>query len=364
MWLNIILAPGLKTDELDYDLPQELIAQMPAEPRDSSRLLVIHRDSGELEHRVFRDIGDYLGPGDVLVANDSRVIPARLNGRKLDSGGAVEVLLLQAETADTWRALVKPGRRVHAGNVLVFEAAATFMCPTEQEAAGPDELRAQVLADDRSESGVRRLRFSLAGEELQRTFEIFGITPLPPYIHAPLSDPERYQTVYANPKGSVAAPTAGLHFTPELLAGLQANGVEVAYVTCHIGLHTFRPIDADEVEAHDIHEELCIVPAAVAGACARAKRVIAVGTSSVRSLESAWRDGAVRPYEGWSGLYIYPGYEYKAVDAMITNFHLPRTTLMALVSAFAGRELILHAYEEAKRLRYRFYSFGDACLIL
>ncbi|HEU0166528.1 MAG TPA: S-adenosylmethionine:tRNA ribosyltransferase-isomerase, partial [Chloroflexota bacterium] len=246
----------------------------------------------------------------------------------------------------------------------VFEPETTFMCPTEQEAAGPDELRAQVLPDEPSEAGVRRVRFSLEGDELQRAFETFGVTPLPPYIHGSLANPERYQTVYAKPKGSVAAPTAGLHFTPELLASLQANGVEVAYVTCHIGLHTFRPIDADEVEEHDIHQELCIVPPAVAEACARAKRVIAVGTSSVRSLESAWRDGAVRSYEGWSGLYIYPGYEYKAVGAMITNFHLPRTTLMALVSAFAGRELILRAYEEAKRLRYRFYSFGDACLIL
>ncbi|HEU0169447.1 MAG TPA: S-adenosylmethionine:tRNA ribosyltransferase-isomerase, partial [Chloroflexota bacterium] len=201
----------MKTDELDHELPQELIAQTPAEPRDSSRLLVIQRNSGELQHRIFREIGDYLGPGDLLVANDSRVIPARLKGRKLDSGGAVEVLLLQAETADTWRALIKPGRRVHAGNVLVFEPETTFMCPTEQEAAGPDELRAQVLPDEPNEAGVRRVRFSLEGDELQRAFETFGVTPLPPYIHAPLSSPERYQTVYAKPRGSVAAPTAGLH---------------------------------------------------------------------------------------------------------------------------------------------------------
>jgi S-adenosylmethionine:tRNA ribosyltransferase-isomerase len=216
--------------------------------------------------------------------------------------------------------------------------------------------------------GVRRLRFSLEGPALQEALEAFGSTPLPPYIHAPLDDPERYQTVYARPKGSVAAPTAGLHFTPELMAALQAQGVDVQYVTCHIGLHTFRPIQAGEVEAHDIHEEWCLVPESVAEACNRArqagKRVVAVGTSSVRALESAWRDGAVRAFDGWTRLYIYPGYAYRAVDAMITNFHLPRTTLLALVSAFASRELMLRAYSEAVERKYRFYSFGDACLIL
>lgn len=307
---------------------------------------------------MFRDIGEHLRPGDLLVANDSRVIPARLRGRKTDTGGAVEVLLLQPETPDTWRALVKPGRRVRPGAVIDL-----------------GDLRAEVLdGGQNSEFGIqnsgpeRRLRFSLAGDELDRAIEQLGETPLPPYIHAPLRDPERYQTVYARPKGSVAAPTAGLHFTPELLASLQDQGIGTAYVTCHIGLHTFHPIQAGEVEEHDIHEEWCLVPAAVADICnqtrAKGGRIVAVGTSSVRSLESAWRDGAVRPFQGWTRLYIYPGYEYRAVDAMITNFHLPRTTLMALVSAFASRELILRAYREAVERRYRFYSFGDATLIL
>ena len=328
-------------------------------------MLVIHRDSGLLEHRHFRDLTDYLGAGDLLVANDSRVLPARLYGHKLDSGGAVEALLLQAEGEDTWRALVKPGRRVHSGHVLEFERQQVYTCPTDAEAAGPEALRAEVLeSDGNGESGVRRLKFALGGGDLARALEAYGVTPLPPYIHAPLADAERYQTVYARPAGSVAAPTAGLHFTERLMADLRKQGVGIEYVTCHIGLHTFRPIDSDEVEEHEIHQELCLVPPAVAEACGRAKRVVAVGTSSVRSLESAWRDGAVRPFEGWSDLYIYPGYQWRAVDVMITNFHLPRTTLLALVSSFASRELILQAYEEAKRLGYRFYSFGDACLLL
>jgi S-adenosylmethionine:tRNA ribosyltransferase-isomerase len=288
----------------------------------------------------------------VLVANDSRVIPARLRGRKAETGGAVEALLIQPETPDTWRALVKPGRRVRVGTVLELG----------------EGLRAEVLDQAEGEEGTRRLRFSLSGDELDRTLERVGETPLPPYIHAPLADPERYQTVYSRPKGSVAAPTAGLHFTPELLASLQAKGVGTAYVTCHIGLHTFRPIQAGEVEQHDIHEEWCLVPETVADVCNRTRtgggRIVAVGTSSVRALESAWKDGAVRPFQGWTRLYIYPGYTYHAVDAMITNFHLPRTTLMALVSAFATRELILRAYREAVQRRYRFYSFGDATLLI
>jgi S-adenosylmethionine:tRNA ribosyltransferase-isomerase len=340
----------LKTSELDYELPTELIAQQPADPRDSSRLLVIHRDSGQLEHVIFREIGEYLQPGDVLVANDSRVVPARLHGRKRGSGGAVEVLLLQPETPDTWRGLVKPGRRLKPGMVI--------------ELGG--ELTAELL--DGAEGPERRLRFSVSGDELDRALEAYGSTPLPPYIRMPLDDPERYQTVYARPKGSVAAPTAGLHFTPELLGELHARGVATVYVTCHIGLHTFRPIQSGEVEEHDIHKEWCLVPPAVADACNQARsagrRVVAVGTSSVRALESAWRECAVRPFQGWTRLYIVPGYRYRAVDAMITNFHLPRTTLMALVSAFASSGLILRAYAEAIERRYRFYSFGDSTLIL
>ena len=299
---------------------------------------------------MFYEIGDYLRPGDLLVANDSRVVPARLRGRKAGSGGAVEVLLLQPETPDIWRALVKPGRRLRDG--------------TRLELGG--DLQGEVV--EALEDGSRRLHFSVSGDALDRALEAQGETPLPPYIHAPLTDPERYQTVYARPKGSVAAPTAGLHFTPELLANLQAKGVGVAYVTCHIGLHTFRPIQAGDVEEHEIHEEWCLVPAAVAEACratrAAGGRIVAVGTSSVRALESAWKGGAVEPFQGWTRLYIYPGYTYRAVDAMITNFHLPRTTLMALVSAFASRGLILRAYAEAIERRYRFYSFGDSSLIL
>jgi len=317
---------------------------------------VIHRDTGLLEHRIFRDIGEYLQPGDVLVANDSRVVPARLRGHKQGSGGAIEALLLQPETPEVWRALVKPGRRIRPGMVLEFEA--------PHQAAG--QLTAEVL--DGGEEGSRRLRFSVSGDDLDRALETYGSTPLPPYIHEPLDDPERYQTVYARPKGSVAAPTAGLHFTPELLELLARQGVRTAYVTCHIGLHTFRPISGSTVEEHDIHEEWCLVPPNVAEACNEARaqghRVVAVGTSSVRALESAWKDGAVQPFQGWTRLYIYPGYEYRALDGMITNFHLPRTTLMALVSAFTSRELILRAYAEAIARRYRFYSFGDACLLI
>ncbi len=356
----------MKTAELDYELPPELIAQTPIEPRDSSRLLAVHRDSGQIEHRIFREIGDYLKPGDLLVPNNSRVLPARLRGHKLESGGAVEVLLLEAEEPDIWQALVNPGRRVHDGTVIEFEREAVFSCPTDREAAGPEELRAQILG--RAPGGARRLRFSVGGADLERALESFGDVPLPPYIHADLADPERYQTVYSRPKGSVAAPTAGLHFTPRLLDELRQKGVGVEYLTVHIGLHTFRPIRSEEVEGHEIHREFCTVPPNVAAACNEAhikgRRVIAVGTSSVRALESAWRDGSVQTYQGWSNLYIYPGYEYRAVDAMITNFHLPKTTLLALVGAFSGPDLIRRAYEEAVREKYRFYSFGDACLLL
>ncbi len=353
--------------ELDYELPPELIAQTPAEPRDGSRLLIIHRDSGLLEHRTFRDVREFFQPGDVLVANDSRVVPARLRGRKA-TGGAVEVLLLQPETPEVWRALIRPGRRVYPGTGIVFEPPSH-----EGHREGRAEcLQAEVLERDDGAAvrdGIRRLRFSVDGPlSVEQALERYGNVPLPPYIHTRLGDPERYQTVYARPKGSVAAPTAGLHFTPELLTDLEERGVGVHYVTCHIGLHTFRPIQVDTVEQHDIHEELAIVPAHVAAACNAAReegrRVFAVGTSSVRSLESCWRDGRFQPHEGWTRLYIYPSYCYRAVDAMITNFHLPRTTLMALIAAFAGKELILRAYREAVARRYRFYSFGDACLIL
>jgi len=342
-------------------------------------MLVIHRGSGQLDHRLFRDIGEYLQAGDVIVANDSRVVPARLRARKAETGGSVEVLLLQPETPEVWRALIRPSKRVRQGMRLEFESdggatGMSLVAEVLRSDVEPSNAGAQRATDsERGQEvgradGVRRVRFSAGGGDLAEVIEAFGSTPLPPYIHEQLDDPERYQTVYARPKGSVAAPTAGLHFTPELMERLQAQGVRIEYVTCHIGLHTFRPIQAGEVEEHDIHEEWCLVPQAVADAAnearAEGRRIVAVGTSSVRALETAWQDGAVRPFDGWTRLYIYPGYKYRAVDALITNFHLPRTTLMALVSAFASRELILRAYEEAVARRYRFYSFGDACLIL
>lgn len=355
---------SLPTDAFDYHLPPELIAQTPIEPRDASRLLVVHRDSGALEHRTFRDIGTFLRPGDLLVANRSRVIPARLHGHKVPSGGAVEVLLLAVRAdlgPDHWEALVKPGRRLHPGQRL---------------ALGDGALDAEVL--ERTPAGGRIVRLEAPDGDVPAALARIGTMPLPPYIHTPLRDPERYQTVYAREPGSAAAPTAGLHFTPELLAELAARGIETAYVTLHIGLDTFRPIDETDVAAHHIHSEAIELDGATAArinaACAAGGRLVAVGTTAVRVLESAaaraeelgHADGwsVVAPYHGRTSLYIVPGYRFRAVDVMLTNFHLPRSTLIVLVSAFAGRELILRAYQEAVAQRYRFYSFGDAMLLL
>lgn len=326
------------------------------EPRDSARLLVVHRDTGELEHRVFRDIGDYLGPGDVLVRNDTRVVPARLRGQKAGTGGKVEALLLRPHpglrgpqaTSPVWEALVKPAGRLRPGSVIEFGTLSA-------EVVG-------VMAE-----GTRLLRFPDGASP-----ERMGETPLPPYIKEQVADPERYQTVYAREPGSAAAPTAGLHFTPSLLADLQAKGVEVVSLTLHIGLDTFRPVRHEDPREHGIHQELYHLDPEAAGrlteAAQEGKRLVCVGTTSVRALEDAARRSAHRgvfqPYAGMTGLYVLPGFEFRAAGAMITNFHLPRTTLLMLVSAFAGRELILWAYEEAVRLRYRFYSFGDALLIL
>lgn len=353
----------MKTSELYYELPPELIAQTPIEPRDASRLLVIHRDTGELEHRVFRDIGAYLRPGDVLVANESRVIPARLYARKVAGGGKVEALLLRALAADTWLALVG-GARTRVGTVLRF-----------LDGESPTDLTAEVVAS--GERGERTLRFQA---DLNAYLERIGHTPLPPYIHEPLRDPERYQTVYAQTPGSAAAPTAGLHFTPELLLDLRARGVLLEFVTLHVGLDTFRPIEEDEVEKHRIHSEWCRLSPEAAERINQAKlaggRIIAVGTTSLRILETAAQQGlcqdpegrcpwrTVAPFEGFTQLYITPGYRFRAVDALITNFHLPHSTLLALVMAFAGVDLIRKAYAEAVRERYRFFSFGDATLIL
>ncbi len=336
----------MKTSAFDYHLPPELIAQRPVEPRDASRLLVVHRDTGALEHRIFRDIVEYLRPGDLLICNDSRVIPARIYGRKAETGGKVEVLLVAKRGPRTWEALVR-GRRIREGAVLTFG----------------DALEARVIAI--AESGGRILEFA---EPVEPHLEALGVIPLPPYIHEPLRDPERYQTVYARVHGSVAAPTAGLHFTPSLLDSILAMGCRLAFVTLHIGMDTFRPIGEEHIEEHHIHTEWCEVKAEVAeqvrAAKAEGRRVIAVGTTAVRALETAAQSGDIAPFAGPTGLYIYPGYTFRAVDVMITNFHLPRSTLLLLVSAFAGKALIDRAYQEAIRERYRFYSFGDAMLIL
>jgi S-adenosylmethionine:tRNA ribosyltransferase-isomerase len=353
-----VIPDSWHTDDFDYALPDELIAQTPIEPRDASRLMVVHRATGTIEHRIFRNIGDYLQPGDLLVANQSRVIPARLHGRKQDSGGAVEALLLTPRPdrgADCWEALVRPGRRIHEGQRLAF-------------AAG---LEATVLA--RTPTGGRVLQFTAPDGDVAAALARAGSVPLPPYIHTPLADPERYQTVYAREPGSAAAPTAGLHFTPELLGALQAQGVELTFVTLHIGLDTFRPLEAGALDAHKMHsEEFEVGPQAAAqiNATRRAGgRIVAVGTTAVRVLESLSAlqlpegQGDIHPYRGRTELFIRPGHRFRLVDAMITNFHLPRSTLMVLVSAFAGRDLILRAYDEAVRHRYRFYSFGDAMLL-
>ncbi len=386
--------PSVRTSDFDYPLPAELIAQKPAEPRDSARLLIVHRDTGKLEHRVFRDITDYLGPNDVLIRNDTRVVPARLRGRKVGTNGKVEVLLLRRHPGampvshddNVWEALVRPAGRLRPGHRIEFEMAQpcagaqprmpVLHAGSEVPSTGPvpragdGPLNAEVIGA--SGEGTRLLRFP-DGTALER----WGETPLPPYIREPIPDPERYQTVYAREPGSAAAPTAGLHFTPELLTRLQAQGVEIISLTLHIGLDTFRPVRQEDPREHGIHKEFYHLTAeaaqGVTAAAQAGKRLVCVGTTSVRAMEDAarragWGPGGrstgVRPFAGFTGLYILPGFEFLAVDALITNFHLPRTTLLMLVSAFAGRDLVLRAYDEAVRLRYRFYSFGDALLIL
>jgi S-adenosylmethionine:tRNA ribosyltransferase-isomerase len=351
----------LRITDFDYPLPPEYIAQSPIEPRDSSRLLVLDRASGTIRHAVFHDIGEYLAPGDLLVFNDTRVIPARLAAVKEKTGGKVEILLLRRLEAQTWEALVG-GKNVRAGSRLEMTGGAGSRAQPRKSA---DRLLAEVVRD--LGTSRRVLRFS---QPITPRLPLVGSTPLPPYIHQALRDPERYQTVYARDPGSAAAPTAGLHFTPELIARLREGGVETAFVTLHVGLDTFAPITEEDVEAHEIHAEWICVPeetaAAVRRARARGRRVVAVGTTSVRALETAAGRGGgeVDAFEGDTRLYITPGFQFRAVDAMITNFHLPHSTLLVMVSAFAGREKILGAYEEAKSAGYRFYSFGDAMLIL
>ncbi len=352
--------------DFDYALPPELIAQTPAEPRDAARLLVLPRDGGPVRHAVFREVGSYLRPGDLLVLNRTRVLPARLHGRRADAaGGRVELLLLRPDADGAWETLVRPARRLRPGTPLRF---------------GEGQLSAVVV--ERTAAGTARVRFT--PEPTEALLAEVGEMPLPPYIRGWHGDPERYQTVYADTLGSAAAPTAGLHFTPALLASLQAQGVALAYVILHVGLDTFRPVHEADARAHPMHRERCEVPPAVVAAVERARavggRVIAVGTTSVRALESAalaaeaspderagLAAGAsppLAPYDGWTDLYITPGYCYRLVDGLITNFHLPRSTLLLLVSALVGRERLLAAYAEAIRARYRFYSFGDAMLIL
>jgi S-adenosylmethionine:tRNA ribosyltransferase-isomerase len=341
----------VKLSEFDFHLPEELIAQRPAEPRDASRLLVIHRDGGAFEHRHFRDLPQYLRPGDALVVNETRVMPARLLGHREGTGGAIEVLLLKRLEKDRWETLVKPGKKARPGQKISF---------------GDGLLVATVL--ETTEVGGRVVEFSYTGI-FEEILDRLGQMPLPPYIHEQLADPERYQTVYAREWGSAAAPTAGLHFTPELLERIQGMGVELHKVLLHVGLGTFRPVQVEDVLTHKMHSEFFTVTAETAAALNRVRaaggRIIAVGTTSVRTLETVTApDGTVQAGQGWTDIFIYPGYQYKAVDAMVTNFHLPKSTLLMLISAFADRDLILKAYAEAVEERYRFFSFGDAMLIL
>lgn len=344
----------MKVADFDYHLPEELIAQQPVEPRDSSRLLVLHRATGRREHRIFRDLPEYLRPGDALVLNDTKVMPARLVGERAGTGGRAEVLLLRpvpGAAGYVWETLVRPGKKLRPGTRVLF---------------GGGKLEAVVR--DVTPAGGRVVEFFCAGD-FQQVLEELGRMPLPPYIKEELADPDRYQTVYARHWGSAAAPTAGLHFTPELLDRIAAMGVHIAYLTLHVGLGTFRPVQVEEVEEHHMHSEYYRVDPEVAATLNAARRaggrIIPVGTTVVRTLETVTTpEGEVQPGEGWTDIFIYPGYRFKAADALITNFHLPKSTLIMLVAAFAGRELVLETYAEAVRLRYRFFSFGDAMLIL
>ncbi len=347
----------MRTSDFDYSLPQGLIAQKPVEPRDHSRMMVVCRSEGTIRHRRFHELPELLRPGDLLVFNDSRVLPARLYARRAGTGGRIELLLLNRLAPGVWRALVRPGRRMQVG--VAFEVPAP---------SGETGLTGEVL--DVESDGTRVVK--LSHEDLERV----GVVPLPPYIHEPLADPERYQTVYARLDGSVAAPTAGLHFTPEVLDRLRAIGVETAFLTLHVGWDSFRPVKTEDPSAHEMHTEYWELGADAAEAINRAKResrrVVAVGTTTTRLLEQAAALSGGPPDEatqltgssGWADLFILPGYRFRVVDALLTNFHLPRSTLLMLTCAFAGRDLVMRAYAEAIERRYRFYSFGDCMLIL
>ena len=344
--------PGseLKTSDFYYELPPELIAQDPLDDRASSRLLVMDKKTGEIRHETFRDLADYLRPGDCLVLNNTRVIPARLLGVKEDTKAAIEVLLLKRRENDIWETLVKPGKKMKPGARVVF---------------GDGLLRGEVL--EIVQEGNRLIRFTYEGI-FEEILDRLGQMPLPPYITHQLKDKNRYQTVYAKHEGSAAAPTAGLHFTPELLKTIEDKGVKLAHVTLHVGLGTFRPVKVEDVTEHHMHSEFYMIEEEQARIINEARaaggRVICVGTTSCRTLESAAdEDGILHAGSGWTDIFIYPGYRFKLMDALITNFHLPESTLLMLVSAFAGKEQVIAAYEEAVRERYRFFSFGDAMFI-
>jgi len=343
----------VKTSDFDYSLPPELIAQTPIEPRDQARLMVLNRSRGSLEHRRFFEIVNYLRAGDVLVFNDSRVIPARLSGRKVDTRGRLEILLLRRLKPKVWETLVRPGKRVKVGSRLELAS---------------DRQEFKVLAEvvELRGEGIGVISFSDEALLLK-----LGRVALPPYIHIPLKAPERYQTVYASVAGSIAAPTAGLHFTPELIDNIRSREIHCLFVTLHVGLDTFRPVREDDPRQHPIHKEYGVMSQEVAIKLSRAKaegrRVISVGTTTVRLVEAAAQASSptqAQPFEGWVSLFILPGYQFQIVDALITNFHLPKSTLLMLVTAFAGKDFIMRAYREAVARKYRFYSFGDAMLIL
>lgn len=340
----------MKVKDFYFDLPKELIAQHPLEKRDESRLMVLNKKSGEVEHKVFKDIIEYLNPGDCLVLNDTRVMPARLYGAKEGSGGKMEFLLLNRHEDDIWETLVKPGKRGKVGAKFVF---------------GNGELKAEVV--DVLDNGNRKVKFYYDGI-FEEVLDRLGEMPLPPYIEEKLEDRERYQTVYSKEVGSAAAPTAGLHFTDELLQAIKKKGINIAFVTLHVGLGTFRPVKAEDIQDHEMHSEYYILDKENAeiinNAKRSGKRVIAVGTTSNRTLESiANEEGQVKEQSGYTSIFIYPGYKFKIVDAIITNFHLPESTLIMLISAFSTREIVMNAYKIAVENKYRFFSFGDAMFI-
>lgn len=340
----------MKVSDFNYELPEELIAQVPIKDRSASRLMVLHKDTQTIEHKVFKDIIDYLQPGDCLVRNNTKVIPARLYGIKEETGANVEFLLLNRIEGDIWEVMVRPGRRLQEGARVTF---------------GDGILKAEIL--EKMVGGSRKVRFKYNGI-FNEILDQIGLMPLPPYIHETLKDKDRYQTVYAKYEGSAAAPTAGLHFTDELLEQIQEKGIEIANVTLHVGIGTFRPVKEENIEDHDMHTEHYYIKKEDADKINKAKsngnRVIAVGTTSCRVLESvADENGQVKEIEGDTNIFIYPGYKFKCIDALITNFHLPESTLIMLVSAFSNREFIMKAYNEAVKEKYRFFSFGDAMFI-